>query len=317
MRDGDVVVVDHAVVRRVQTDPTTVVVDLHPSVRRPLAAQQSGDVARGEADVAAYGQHDMRVILAHALALRERLFGGRADGGGQRRVDERPVHLVHHLARLVDRRAVGRQRRDAPPAHVDHGVDGRPRNGQRGIEAIQGLVYLRFDIRVVDEGDARHRIVEHGVRFGDEAGHHDGIEGIDGGVELHIGFDLHRHVHDLLPRAGGGDAPQLESMVGHRRAEGKLHLVIKHQFLHVVLLNAASLFHAVRVRVSESRAMHDGGRMHKATYTTRRACRHAIDQMRLASMSIALSMPRSFRSFMQMRSLKSSSNAPSVFARSA
>ena len=37
----------------------------------------------------AHGQHDVRVILAYALALSERFLGGGADGGGGRRVDER------------------------------------------------------------------------------------------------------------------------------------------------------------------------------------------------------------------------------------
>ena len=82
-------------------------------MRGALAAEQSRDVSGSESDVPAHGQHDVRVILAYALALSERFLGGGADGGGGRRVDERFEHLVHHLTGLVDRRAVGRQGRDA------------------------------------------------------------------------------------------------------------------------------------------------------------------------------------------------------------
>ena len=36
MRDGDVIVVDHAVVRRVETDPAVSMIDFHPSMRGAL-----------------------------------------------------------------------------------------------------------------------------------------------------------------------------------------------------------------------------------------------------------------------------------------
>ena len=194
-------------------------VDFDPCVRGALAAEQSRDVSGSESDVPAHGQHDVRVILAYALALSERFLGGGADGGGGRRVDERFEHLVHHLTGLVDRRAVGRQGRDAFTADADQRFDGRPRHCQRRIEAVQRLVDFGFDMRVVHEGDAGHRVVEHGVRFGNESGHHHGIEGIDGGFEFHIRFDFDCHVDHLLAWAGGWNAAQLEAMVGHGRAE--------------------------------------------------------------------------------------------------
>lgn len=84
MGDGDVVVVDHTVVCGVQTDPTSIMVDFDPCVRGALAAEQSRDVSGSESDVPAHGQHDVRVILAYALALSERFLGGGADGGGGR-----------------------------------------------------------------------------------------------------------------------------------------------------------------------------------------------------------------------------------------
>lgn len=54
MRDRDVVVVDHTVVRRIKTDPTLVVVHLHPGMRGALSTQQSGDVTRGETNMATH-----------------------------------------------------------------------------------------------------------------------------------------------------------------------------------------------------------------------------------------------------------------------
>ena len=52
--DGDVVVVDHTVVRRIKTDPTLIVVHLHPGMRGALTAQQSGDITRGETNMATH-----------------------------------------------------------------------------------------------------------------------------------------------------------------------------------------------------------------------------------------------------------------------
>lgn len=54
MRDRDVVVVDHTVVRRIKTDPTLVVVHLHPSVRGTFSVQQSGDITRGQSNMATH-----------------------------------------------------------------------------------------------------------------------------------------------------------------------------------------------------------------------------------------------------------------------
>lgn len=54
VRDGDVVVVDHTVVCRIKPNPTLVVVHLHPSVRGTLSTQQSGDITRGETNMAAH-----------------------------------------------------------------------------------------------------------------------------------------------------------------------------------------------------------------------------------------------------------------------
>ena len=54
MRDRDVVVVDHTVVRRIKTDPALVVVQLHPGMRGALSTQQSGDITRGETNMATH-----------------------------------------------------------------------------------------------------------------------------------------------------------------------------------------------------------------------------------------------------------------------
>ena len=188
-------------------------------MRGTLAAQQACDIARRQSDMTADRQHDMGVILAYALVLGERLLRGGADRSGCRRIHEGLEHLIHHFAGLIDRRTAGRQCGDARLAHVDKRVDGGPWNGQCGVETIQRLVNLRLDMLVVHEGDARHRIVEHGMRFGNETGHHHGIEGIYSGVELHFGFDPDLHVHNLLTRSRSRNASQLEPMIGYGRAE--------------------------------------------------------------------------------------------------
>ena len=54
VRDGDVIVIDHTVVCRVKPYPTLVVVHLHPSVRGTFSVQQSGDITRGEPNMAAH-----------------------------------------------------------------------------------------------------------------------------------------------------------------------------------------------------------------------------------------------------------------------
>ena len=54
VRDGDVVVVDHTAMCRIKPNPTLVMVHLHPSVRGTLSTQQSGDITRGETNMAAY-----------------------------------------------------------------------------------------------------------------------------------------------------------------------------------------------------------------------------------------------------------------------
>ena len=54
VRDGDVVVIDHTVMCRIKPNPTLVMVHLHPSVRGTLSTQQSGDITRGETNMAAH-----------------------------------------------------------------------------------------------------------------------------------------------------------------------------------------------------------------------------------------------------------------------
>ena len=216
--------------RRVKSDPPPVVVDLHPGVRRPFATEQTGDIPRGEPAMAAYRQHHVRVILAHAAALRERLLGGGANRGGTRRVDEGLEHLIHGRPSLIERRGIVRQPLQSGAADRDQRLDGRAGNGERRIETVQGPVTFRLDMRVVHECDAGDPVIEHRVRFRDEPGAHHGVEGIDGRFEFGMRFHHDIDVHDLLAWSGHGDATQLETMVRDRQAEAQLHLVIKHQY---------------------------------------------------------------------------------------
>ena len=54
VRDRDVVVVDHTVVCRVKPNPTLVMIHLHPGMRGALSTQQSGDITRGETNMATH-----------------------------------------------------------------------------------------------------------------------------------------------------------------------------------------------------------------------------------------------------------------------
>ena len=176
----------------------------------------------------------MRIVLAYAFALRQGLFGGGANRGGSGSIYKSFVHLVHHFGSLLHRRSISRQRGKTITAYSNHRLYGRARNGQCRIEPVERLVDFLLDVFVVHKGDAGHRIAEHVVRLGRKAGQHHGIKGIDGGFEFGLWLNLHFDVNHLLARTGGRYAAQLEPVVGDRRAEGQLHLIVEHEFFHDV-----------------------------------------------------------------------------------
>ena len=52
--------------------------------------------------------------------------------------------------------------------------------------------------------------------------------------------EIHLDIDDLLAGACGGDAAQLEPMLGHRAAEPQLHPVVELELLHAALLSRIS-----------------------------------------------------------------------------
>ena len=216
----DIHVVDNSVVGGVNANPMTASINLQPGMGSALTNHEAGNIAGGNTQLTAQSEHDVGVVLAHAMPLVQRLLGRGTGVGAHGLINKAMIELVAHAQSLLDWIALLLCQRQI----------GLHAMGERGLGSgvIKDMVQLAMvDIFAIGDGYAGNTKAEIIVGLSDEAEAHGIAKCVPAFGNRGQGSDGAGQLFDLLCAGRLGQAAQREAMSRHISSKIKLHLIIE------------------------------------------------------------------------------------------